>query len=335
MKEKRDSENPPSTIIPQSPDTTPHSQSSEAIVPITNPAPAKRRECPTWNLGLVPWPKPVNGKLLLDQLAALFAKFILLPEWMPVALALWTLHTHAFHLRHVAANVGIESRQTRPRRTRLLNVLGALVSRPLVASHIRSGTLLGLIDESHPTLLIDEADSLISGNDELCDIVKSDCHRSSAFVVRVADPQHPTIRIPGSTPVAEKSARLGSSVPILSPGLILFSTWCPKALAATGRLPDFFAEHCILMRTRKKTRSEHCEPIKNLAGYANPLRRKCARFVFDSSQRIAEACPEIPSEIRGHFATVWEPLFALADLAGERWPSLARQAAVALTREKR
>jgi hypothetical protein len=183
-------------------------------------------------------------------------------------------------------------------------------------------------------LLIDEADSRISDNDELGDIVKSDCHRSSAFVVRVIEPQ--TMRIPRLVPAANTSASLGSSPSILSPGLILFSSWCPKAVASVGRLPDFFAEHCILIRTRRKTRKDHCEPMKNLGRYANPLRRKCARFVFDSCQKISEACPEIPREIDGgHFAAVWEPLLALADLAGEPWPSLARQAAVALARREK
>src|SRR5262249_35880522 len=197
MKEQRSSKNPPSTIIPHPSGIAQPPESGGTIVPITPPAPANDLSCPTWNLGLVPWPKPVNGKSLLDELAAVFAKFMVLPELIPVALALWTLHTHAFHLRHVTANVGIESRQSRPRRNRLLNVLGALVSRPVVASYIRPGALLGLIDESRPTLLIDEADTLIAGNDELSDIVNSDCQRSSAFVVRVTNPLNQSTRIPG------------------------------------------------------------------------------------------------------------------------------------------
>lgn len=334
MKEQRSSQKPPSIITPHSAGTTPNPQSSDIIAPITDPAPAKGPSCRTWNLGLVPWPKPVNGNLLLDELAAVFAKFVVLREFIPVALALWTLHTHAFHLRHVTANIGIESRQRRPRRTRLLNVLGALVNRPVVASHIRPGVLLGLIDESQPTLLIDEAEGLISGNDELSDIVNSDCHRSSSFVVRVSNPQNQSTKIPAITPAPETLASLGSSPPVLSPGLTLFSSWCPKALAAAGRLPDVFADHCVLIRTCRKTRQDHCEPLENLGRYANSLRRKCARFVSDCSQKISEACPEIPREIGGHLGAVWEPLLPLADLAGEPWSGLARQAAIALSKKE-
>jgi len=319
MKEQKSSQKSPSIITPND-------------APITELAAANGRSCPTWNLGLVPWPSPVNGKLLLDELAAVFAKFVVLPELIPVALALWALHTHAFHLRHVTAHVGIEARQSRPRRTRLLNVLGALVNRPVVASHIRPGVLLGLIDESRPTLLIDEADTLISGNDELCALVNSDCHRSSAFVVRVTNPENQRT-IPGVSPAPKTLASLGYAPPVLNPGLTLFSSWCPKAVAATGGLPDFFADHCILIHTRRTTRKDHCEPLRNLGCYANSLRRKCARFVFDSSQKISEACPEVPREIGGRLGAVWEPLLSLADLAGESWSGLARQAAIALSKK--
>src|SRR5215472_14022200 len=96
MKEPRSSENPPSTIIPHPSGISQQAQSSDSIVPTANLAPANGLACPTWNLGLAPWPKPVNGKLLLDELAAVFTKFLVFPEWIPMVLALWTLHTYAF-----------------------------------------------------------------------------------------------------------------------------------------------------------------------------------------------------------------------------------------------
>ena len=41
--------------------------------------------------------------------------------------------------------------------------------------------------------------------------------------------------------------------------------------------------------------------------------------------------PTIPSELGDRAADVWEPLLAIADLAGEAWPDRARAAAVALS----
>jgi len=43
-----------------------------------------------------PWPEPVSGKLLLDELAGLLNRFVILPPWAADTIALWVLHTYAF-----------------------------------------------------------------------------------------------------------------------------------------------------------------------------------------------------------------------------------------------
>src|SRR5262249_53418900 len=45
---------------------------------------------------------------------------------------------------------------------------------------------------------------------------------------------------------------------------------------------------------------------------------------------IRDADPAIPDELNDREADVWEPLFALADLAGGEWPQRARAAAIAM-----
>src|SRR6266853_5040081 len=70
-----------------------------------------------------PWPEPVDGSALLDSLAQLIKRFVVLPKWAPETLALWTLHTYAFQLRAVAAYMGLESPEKRCGKTTLLAVL--------------------------------------------------------------------------------------------------------------------------------------------------------------------------------------------------------------------
>jgi hypothetical protein len=53
---------------------------------------------------------------------------------------------------------------------------------------------------------------------------------------------------------------------------------------------------------------------------------------LDCSHKITNARPQIPLDARGRLGHAWEPLFPLADLAGEPWPGLARQAAQALAK---
>src|SRR3954449_3755829 len=62
---------------------------------------------------VTPWPEPVEGAALLDELAGTLRRFIILPKWAAETLALWTLHTYAFRLRDVSTYIGIESPEKR------------------------------------------------------------------------------------------------------------------------------------------------------------------------------------------------------------------------------
>lgn len=52
---------------------------------------------------------------------------------------------------------------------------------------------------------------------------------------------------------------------------------------------------------------------------------------MDQRAAIAAARPEIPNCLNDRAGDIWEPLLALADLAGGTWPEVARQAAVGLS----
>jgi hypothetical protein len=262
----------------------------------------------------VPWPSPVDGKLLLDELAAVLRRFVVLPIWAAEALALWIVHTFAFQLRDVSAYIGIESPEKRCGKTTLLTLVSQLVNRPVVASNISPPAFFRVIEELRPTLLIDEADTFLRGNDELRGILNAGNKRETAFVVRVANQA-------ASGPNGSKPAQPSSQ-------LATYSSWCPKALATIDRLPDTLADRCIVVRMQRKTSQESCERLRTLD--AEPLRRKCARFVADHSAAIAAAHPTMPAGLNDRATDIWEPLIAVADLAGGNWPELARQAAVSL-----
>ena len=108
-----------------------------------------------------------------------------------------------------------------------------------------------------------------------------------------------------------------------------YSCWCPKAIAAIGHLHPTLASRCIVVRMQRKRAGEECERLKRLD--TTELKRKCLRFVAEHEREIAQAEPQIPAGLTNRAADVWEPLLALADLAGGGWPELARDAAVGLT----
>jgi hypothetical protein len=55
-----------------------------------------------------------------------------------------------------------------------------------MAANISSPAFFRVIEEARPTLVIDEADTWLQGNDELRGILNSGYTRKTAFVVRVA-----------------------------------------------------------------------------------------------------------------------------------------------------
>jgi hypothetical protein len=100
-------------------------------------------------------------------------------------------------------------------------------------------------------------------------------------------------------------------------------------MAAIGRLPETLADRCIVIRMQRKTINEDCERLRDLDTTA--LRERCIRFVEQNANAIASARPEIPENLNDRAADIWEPLFALADIAGGDWPAKARRAADGLT----
>ncbi len=150
--------------------------------------PASGDEMQPWDAGadVEPWPEVVDGGELLNGLVAFIGRYVVLGESAVETLALWVLHTYAFHLRDVAVYVGVESPQKRCGKTTLLTVLSEVVNRPIVAANISSPAFFRVIEEMHPTLMIDEADTALHRNDELRGILNSGYKRKTAYVVRVA-----------------------------------------------------------------------------------------------------------------------------------------------------
>src|SRR6476620_7983113 len=104
---------------------------------------------------------------LLDSLAQLLPRFVVLPKHAAETLALWIVHTYCFQFRDVSTYIGVESPEKRCGKTTLLGILSKLVHQPIIASNISPSAFFRVIEEMRPTLLIDEADTFLQGNDEL------------------------------------------------------------------------------------------------------------------------------------------------------------------------
>ena len=252
--------------------------------------------------------------LLLADLRDVINRYVVLPEMAAEALALWIVHTYAFTLRQVTTYIGVVSPEKRCGKTTLLELLGSFAREAVAAANISPSALFRVIEEDQPTLIIDEADTFLQGRDEMAGILNAGYRKGNSYVVRVADGK---LRKPGAG-----GRKAGSQ-------LVKYSCWCPKVMAAIGRLPETLADRCIVITMQRKMPGEKCERLRDLD--ATPYRRRCADFVEHHRDALATARPEIPSALNDRAADIWEPLLAIADLAPGDWPQLARQAALALS----
>lgn len=111
-----------------------------------------------------PWPEPVDGAELLNDMTAIVRRYCVLPEGGAEAAALWSLHSYCLDQLFTSPMLYPWSPEPRCGKTTLMNTLSILVKRPLAASSITPAALFRAVEKWQPTLLIDEADTFMRGS---------------------------------------------------------------------------------------------------------------------------------------------------------------------------
>ena len=113
-----------------------------------------------------------------------------------------------------------------------------------------------------------------------------------------------------------------------------FSTFCPKAIAGIGKLPDTVASRSIPIRLKRAPRGTVPKLRKREAKRQTAeLRARLAAWCQANLETLRTAQSPIPTELSDRQADCCEPLLAIADLAGGDWPIAARHALVKLCAE--
>jgi len=264
----------------------------------------------------------VEAARLLDALTDIIGKAAWLPSGAPETLALWVLHTYVYTSRAAATYIGIESPTRRCGKTTLLNALAALVSSPVVAANISPPAFYRVIQQLQPTLLIDEADTVLRGNSELRGILNAGYRNDTAYVIRIARQRS-----------QQRPQDCSAPVPAAEPLPVRFSTWCPKAIAAIGSLPPTLSDRCITIRMERRPPTAP-RPFLCVEAAATAT-RQCRRFALDQAQAVAAAVIAPVPTLNDREQEIWDPLFAVAHVAGGAWPAMAAPAAQTLSAQAR
>mgnify|MGYP003108455935 CR=1 FL=1 len=250
------------------------------------------------------WPDPVDGVELLENLASAIRTHVIADPATIHAAALWAAFTWFVEVVNVAPIANITAPEKRCGKTVLLGVLARLACRPLAVSNIAPAALFRALELWTPTLLIDEVDAFLDAHDEARGILNAGFTRDTAFVIRCVGDDHMPTR---------------------------FNVWGAKALCGIGKIADTLADRSIPLRLAACGAGERTVKMR----HANPavftqLASKLARFAIDNREAIRTARPAEVEGLNDRANDCWEPLLAIAELAGGNWPRLARIAAVTL-----
>jgi hypothetical protein len=250
------------------------------------------------------WPEPVNGAELLDSLASIIRRHVIADQTTIHAAALWAAFTWFVDVVNVAPIANVTAPEKRCGKTVLLGVLARLACRPLAVSNIAPAALFRALQLWQPTLLIDEVDAFLAEHEEARGILNAGFTRDTAFVIRCVGDDHTPTR---------------------------FNVWGAKALCGIGKIADTLADRSIPLRLRRKTLGERTVKIRHADPLAfAQLSSQLARFAIDNREAVRLARPAEIEGLNDRANDCWEPLLAVAEVAGGEWPRLARTAAVSL-----
>jgi len=254
-----------------------------------------------------PWHVPVDPAILLDTIETTIKRFIICNPETAIAVSLWCAMTWLMDVVQIAPLAIITAPEKRCGKSQLLFLMGKLVKKPITASGISPAALFRSIEKWQPCLLIDEADAFMKDNEEIRLLLNSGHTRDAAYIIRTVGDNHEPAK---------------------------FNTWGAKVVCGISahKLADTLTDRAVLLELRRKLEHESVERLR-YAGtdLFEELTAKLARFSDDYRETIRAARPNLPPSLNDRAQDNWEPLLAIADVAGGAWPDKARKAALKIS----
>ncbi|WP_406421086.1 DUF3631 domain-containing protein [Streptomyces sp. NBC_00873] len=246
-----------------------------------------------------------EGERVLTELREQLRRYVVLPsEEAFTAVTLWVVATHLQTAWQHAPRLAVVGPAKRCGKSRLLDVITESVHDPLITVNASAAAVFRSITDTPPTLLVDEADTLFGSakvaekNEEMRGLLNAG-HQRNRPTLRVSGPNHEVSKFP---------------------------TFAMAALAGIGDLPDTIMDRSIVIRMRRRRPGEKVAEFRTFRDTPplHALRDRFAAWLAPLHTDAMELTPAMPVEDRA--ADTWQPLVSVADLAGGRWPHLARTA---------
>ncbi len=230
----------------------------------------------------------------VDTLREFVRRFVVVSDDALITIALWIMHTHAIDAFDATPYLQITSPQKQCGKSRLLEVLELLVARPWLTSKTSAAALVRKVAKDAPTLLLDETDAAFGGEKEYAEALRGIVnagHRRGGVASLCVGKEHKVEDFP---------------------------VFCAKALAGIGTLPDTIADRSIRIDLQRRLPGEPIHRLRRrlIGDEAEELRGTVARLAKTGIEELRKATPPLPDELSDRAQDAWEPLLAIADIAG-------------------
>jgi Protein of unknown function (DUF3631) len=250
----------------------------------------------------------------LDRVEMYLNRFVAYPsDHARIAHVLWIAHTHLIQSFDTTPRLAFMSQERESGKTRALEVTAPFVPGPIMSFSASPAYIVRKVNAREATILFDEIDALFGvsvkaqdGSADLRSLLNGGYRRGS---------------------VVGRCTTNGKKVETEE-----LSAFAPVALAGLRSLPDTLASRAIIIRMRRRAPDENVEPFRHKFHLreAKPIADELAEWCAEHEGKIED--PELPHGVVDRAADIWEPLIAIADMAGGTWPEQARAAALFFTK---
>jgi uncharacterized protein DUF3631/CHC2-type zinc finger protein len=254
----------------------------------------------------------LSPEKLFNDIKQFLSRFIVFsqPEHLDVV-ALWIFHTWVVDQFDFTPYIYLHSPVMRCGKTQVQKVVEPLVRNPLRTCNVSEAALYWEIEESHPTLLWDEIDSVF-GNRKSAEANEN----KRALINAGYERGLKAIRM-------ERGGSGGFHK-------VSFDPFCPKMLAGIGRLPDTIIDRSISILIHRRLKIQPCQKYRHRdRASAKPLHDALKAWAADPGplKTLRSSQPQMPDCMSDRQEDIWEPLLVIADAIGGDVPRLAREAA--------
>jgi hypothetical protein len=258
-------------------------------------------------------PRPLGG--LLDAVECFLRRYVVFSSReQATAIAVWVAHTWVIEAFDFTPYLHVWSADKRSGKTRLLDVLELLVKAPWRDAGATEAVLFRKIERDKPALLSDEIDTVFHTH-------KNDGMENIRRMFNL-----------GFTRGNKVSRCVGQNTNF---DIDEFDPFCAKVLCGIGQcLPDTVTDRSLSIELVRQLREEKAERFRRREAHTLVARVHAELEAWAQLPGLIEALraarPQMPSAIQDRQEEICEPLLAIADMAGGKWPGKARAAVVML-----